>query len=136
MLRITEDQIRALVLTFYERVREDTDLSPIFDRRLHGRWEPHLERMCDFWSSVLLATGRFVGNPVDVHARLTDLGPEHFDRWVELFRSTAIDILPAEIAIDVVGRAMRMRVALERAACPPDASPGAHRLRSAQEAVG
>ena len=118
--RITEDQIRALVLAFYARVREDATLGPVFDRQLDGRWGPHLEKMCDFWSSVLLATGRFVGNPVAAHARLSDLRPAHFDSWIELFRDTALDILPMEIATDVVGRAIRMRVVLERAAVTPD----------------
>jgi len=119
MDRITEDQIRTLVLTFYGRVREDARLGPIFDSRLAGRWEPHLDRMCDFWSSVLLATGRFAGNPVDTHARLSDLRPADFDRWIELFDRTAHDVLPTAIADDVVRRAGRMRTVLERAACPP-----------------
>jgi len=120
--RMTEEQIRSLVLAFYHRVREDERLGPIFEGQLGGRWASHLEKMCDFWSSVLLASGRFAGNPVDAHARLPGLRPEHFDRWIELFRRTAVDTLPAEIAADVVGRAVRMRVVLERAACPPDAT--------------
>jgi hemoglobin len=105
-----------LVQTFYQDVRKDESLGPIFESRLAGRWKPHLEKMCDFWSSVLLASGRFVGNPAVAHARLPGLGPEHFDRWIELFDHTAIAVLPPDIATDVVGRARRMRVILERAA--------------------
>jgi hemoglobin len=116
--RITEEQIRDLVLTFYDRVREDEALGPIFDSRLAGRWEPHLEKMCDFWSSVLLATGRFRGNPVQAHRAIPGIASEHFERWIELFESTAFDVLPVPIATDVVGRSMRMRVVLEAAACP------------------
>jgi len=121
MPRITEEQIRALVLAFYDSVREDERLGTIFEERLAGRWAPHLEMMCDFWSSVLLASGRFVGDPVEAHARLSGLRPEHFDRWLELFHRAAIDVLPVEIAADIGGRAARMRIVLERAACPPDA---------------
>jgi hemoglobin len=116
--RITEQEIRDLVYTFYGRVREDACLGPVFEGRLAGRWEPHLEKMCDFWSSVLLATGRFEGNPVEAHLRVPDISPGHFDRWIELFERTAHDVLRAHLATDVAGRAARMRAMLERFACP------------------
>lgn len=116
-LPITEDQIRDLVLTFYERVREDEALGPIFESRPAGRWDPHLSRMCDFWSSVLLATGRFRGNPVGAHRAVPGIAPEHFDRWIELFQATAVEVLPEPLAVDVVGRSMSMRGVLEAAAC-------------------
>lgn len=120
--RITEEEIRSLVYTFYARVREDERLGPVFEGRLAGRWEPHLEKMCDFWSSVLLATGRFRGNPVEAHMRIPGIAPEHFDRWIELFHQTALDVLRPHHAVDIVGRAERMRLVLERAACRPESS--------------
>ena len=116
--RITEQEIRNLVYAFYGRVRDDASLGPVFEGRLAGRWDPHLEKMCDFWSSVLLATGRFSGNPVEAHLRVPGISPEHFDRWIELFHSTAHDVLQPHHAVDIVGRAERMRVVLERFACP------------------
>lgn len=126
--RISEEQIRALVFAFYDAVRADDRLGPVFETHLAGRWPSHLEKMCDFWSSVLLATGRFVGDPVATHARLPGIRPDHFDRWIELFGDTAARTLPAHMAADVTGRAIRMRMALERTACagrlaPPNATP-------------
>ncbi len=121
--RISEQEIRALVFAFYDAVRADERLGPVFEARLAGRWPSHLEKMCDFWSSVLLATGRFVGDPVTSHARLPGIVPDHFDRWIELFRDTAARTLPPHMAADVTGRALRMRVALERAACAPSLEP-------------
>jgi hemoglobin len=115
--RITEQEIRDLVYAFYARVREDAHLGPVFEGRLAGRWEPHLEKMCDFWSSVLLATGRFRGNPVAAHTSVPGISSEHFDRWIELFHRTARDVLPPHHAADIAGRAARMRIVLERAAC-------------------
>ncbi len=103
--RITEQEIRDLVFAFYERVREDELLGPVFEARLEGRWSPHLEKMCDFWSSILLATGRFSGNPAETHARVPGISPAHFDRWLELFQRTAGDTLRPHIAADVVGAA-------------------------------
>ena len=116
--RITEQEIRDLVYAFYGHVREDASLGPVFERQLAGRWEPHLEKMCDFWSGVLLATRRFHGNPAEAHMRVPGISPEHFDRWIELFERTAKDVLKPHHAADVAGRAARMRMVLERFACP------------------
>lgn len=115
MARITEQEIRDLVFAFYDRVRADELLGPVFESRLSDRWEPHLEKMCDFWSSILLGTGRFNGNPVQTHALVPGISPAHFDRWLELFQLTASETLRPELAMDVVGRAHRMRVVLDRA---------------------
>lgn len=110
-----EKELRALVFAFYGRVREDALLGPVFEARLEGRWDAHLEKMCDFWSSVLYATGRFRGDPIRSHARISELTPEHFDRWLELFERTALETLPRDRASDVVARSHRMRAVLERA---------------------
>ncbi len=127
--RITEDQIRDLVHTFYAEVQRDPELGPVFDSRLHDRWEPHLERMCDFWSSVLLGTRRFQGDPMGKHVGIPGISSALFSRWMELFQEVALARLPEHIARDIVARAGRMRVALERVSCPAHPSqetqPGA-----------
>ncbi len=115
---ITEEQIRDIVFEFYDRVRRDALLGPVFEERLSDRWEPHLEKMCDFWSTVVLGTRSFRGNPMGAHVGLPGISTEHFDRWMELFVATAGETLPGPAAADITGRAARMRVALERAACP------------------
>jgi hypothetical protein len=61
---ISEDGIRRLVDEFYARVRADTELAPIFNRAIPGDWGLHLATMRDFWSSVMLTSGRYKGNPV------------------------------------------------------------------------
>jgi len=61
---ISEDGIRRLVDEFYARVRADTELAPIFNRAIPGDWGLHLATMRDFWSSVVLTSGRYKGNPV------------------------------------------------------------------------
>ena len=112
--RISEAQIRSLVSAFYTRVRSDALLGPIFEARLAGRWESHLDKMCDFWSSVLLASGRYRGNPIQVHALIDEMTPSALDHWMALFRETSTEVLPNAMAREVVGRAARMRVVLER----------------------
>lgn len=114
----TEDRIRDVVHTFYGRVRDDPVLGPVFADRLVGRWPDHLDRMCDFWSSVLMGSRSFRGDPMGAHVGLPGIEPAHFDRWMTLFHRTVLDRLPGHLAADMNGRAARMRVALERAACP------------------
>ena len=72
---VDEAMIRAQVHGFYGEIRIDPALGPIFNRAIQD-WEPHLEKMCDFWSSVLLMTGRFKGSPMATHARLEGLGAD------------------------------------------------------------
>ena len=120
-MRPTEAQIRLMVDTFYERVREDPELAPIFEHRIGSGWDKHLDRMVDFWSGILLATGRFNGNPREKHRAMPELRSAHFDRWLELFREVVAEVFEPPLAEDIHGRASRMRVVLDAGF----ASPGA-----------
>ena len=93
--RLSEDAIRHLVDSFYKKVRADPELGPIFDRAIAGDWGPHLATMHDFWSSVILTSGRYKGNPVAVHLRVEGIEPQLFDRWLALFGEWSWDDLPA-----------------------------------------
>ena len=84
---IDEAMIEALVRRFYAKVRADALLSPVFEARIRD-WEPHLDRMCEFWSSVALMTGRYHGAPMVKHLPLP-VDAAHFDRWLALFEETA-----------------------------------------------
>ena len=70
--------------------------------------------MVDFWSGVLLASGRYRGNPLEVHRAIPGLESRHYDRWLDLFEATLMDVLPEPMARDVAARARRMRVVLDR----------------------
>lgn len=65
---IDEAMIEHLVRAFYERVRSDTMLGPVFAVRIVD-WEPHLRRMFAFWSSVALLSSTH-GRPMQAHAPL------------------------------------------------------------------
>lgn len=103
-----------MVETFYSRVREDSLLGPIFEERIGSEWDAHLDRMVDFWSTVLLATGRYRGDPIRAHAQVPGIRSGHFDRWLEVFRPVVHEVFPEGLAEDVYGRALRMRMVLER----------------------
>ena len=96
---VTEEMIRAVVDRFYDKVRADAVLGPIFDGHIGDRWNVHMPKMYDFWSSVLLMTGRFKGAPMRVHATMAhEVGDGHFDRWLDLFGQTVTEVCPPPAA--------------------------------------
>jgi hemoglobin len=108
---ITEAMIEQLIRAFYDKVRADAVLGPIFEARIRD-WEPHLAQMFAFWSSVALMTGRYHGTPMVKHNRLpVDAG--HFDRWLGLFEQTAREICPPQATEHFMDRARRIASSLE-----------------------
>lgn len=108
---ITEAMIEQLVRAFYAKVRADEVLGPVFDARIKD-WEPHLQQMFAFWSSVALMTGRYHGTPMVKHMRLP-VDAAHFDRWLGLFEETARETCPPRAAEHFMERAQRIASSLE-----------------------
>lgn len=108
---IDEAMIETLVRRFYDRVRKDELLAPIFESRIR-EWEPHLRQMFDFWSSVALMTGRYHGMPMPKHMRLP-VDAAHFDRWLALFEQTALETCPPAAADHFISRARNIAESLE-----------------------
>jgi len=118
---IDEALVQRVVHAFYDRIRGDDLLGPIFDRVIGGRWDTHLARMCDFWSSVLLMSGRYAGQPMPAHSRIETGNPagnpagldeRHFDRWLALFDATLAEVCPGEAAALFADRARRIASSL------------------------
>ncbi len=108
---IDERMIEQLVRGFYSRVREDELLGPVFDARIQD-WEPHLQRMFAFWSSVVLGSGVYRGQPMRMHLPLP-VEARHFDRWLELFEMTARDLYGEQVAQHFIEPARRIATSLE-----------------------
>jgi hemoglobin len=108
---IDEAMIEALVRTFYARVRQDPLIGPVFASKVLD-WEAHVGRLCEFWSSVALMSGRYHGQPMLVHLPLP-IDTPHFDRWLEIFAATARDICPPAAAAHFLHRASRIADSLE-----------------------
>ena len=89
----SEQQIKDLVERFYSRVRHDELLGPVFARAIGDHWDEHLIKMSDFWSSLVLASRRYKGNPMEVHTLLPRLGRDHFERWLAHWRATTSELL-------------------------------------------
>ena len=113
---ITDDAIIVLVDTFYAKIRRDPALGPIFDRAIgSGDWSAHLAKMYGFWSSVMLTTGRYKGNPVAVHQRVNGIEPALFGHWLDLFEATAAELFTAPLAADFAVKARRIAESLKLA---------------------
>src|SRR5262245_49337538 len=109
---ITEAMIGELVTRFYGRVREDALLGPVF--AVVEDWDEHLAKLRNFWSSVVLTTGRYHGQPMRAHLPLTLIG-EHFDRWLDLFEKTAREVCPPAAATHFIDKARRIADSFEMA---------------------
>jgi len=108
---IDEPMIERLVRGFYARVRADAILGAIFAARIKD-WEPHLQKMFAFWSSVALMSGRYHGQPMARHLPLP-IDARHFDRWLALFEKTAREVCPPAAAERFVALSRRIAESLE-----------------------
>ncbi|CAG5080138.1 group III truncated hemoglobin [Parvicella tangerina] len=76
--------IKTFVDDFYSLVRKDELLGPIFESKLGGHWDSHLDKMYNFWNTILLSNGSYKGSPYQKHEALP-VAKKHFGRWLELF---------------------------------------------------
>lgn len=127
---VSEDGIRQLVGAFYDKVRLDAELAPVFLRAIPGDWEPHLTRMYAFWSSVMLTTGRYKGNPVVKHLVIPGIQPHLFERWLALFNETCGELFEDGVSEEFRAKAARIAESLKLALFyrpdrpwPPEATP-------------
>jgi hemoglobin len=103
------DDVKLLVDTFYDKVREDQLIGPIFNERIQNRWPEHLAKMYTFWQTVLLGEHTYYGSPFPPHAQLP-VEKEHFERWLSLFSQTLHELFSGEIADEAMWRANKMAV--------------------------
>ncbi|MGQ7793399.1 group III truncated hemoglobin [Faunimonas sp. B44] len=122
---LDEDLIARVVHTFYGRVRADERLGPIFAAGIGDRWDDHLPKMCAFWSSVMMQTGRYKGRPVPAHARLEGVTPRDFALWLGLFKRTVDELCPPAVADSFMEKAVRIAQSLQLAMFfdPADIAP-------------
>ena len=130
---ITRQDIHALIEPFYARVRADADLGPIFHAKVgetDAEWVPHLEKIENFWANVMLHERAYQGNPLLKHAAVREIQPAHFERWLDLFEQTAVEVLPEgkastfTILARRIGRSLSMGIEVMRSEHPPAAHAG------------
>jgi hemoglobin len=108
---VAESDIKTLVDTFYETVRGDNMLGPIFTEHV-ADWSLHLPKMYAFWSTVVLRTGKYSGRPIEAHRPLPGLTHAHFARWIELWEQTVGRVIHPDAQQAFVQSAQRMAASL------------------------
>ncbi|WP_374593777.1 group III truncated hemoglobin [Sphingosinicella sp.] len=112
---IDDDKLKMLVDVFYARVRTDPELGPIFNDAI-GDWPEHLEKLTAFWSSVMLTSGRYKGNPMMAHLKhVRRITPALFDRWLALWARTTSDVMSPAAAAALQEKAQRISESLQYA---------------------
>jgi len=113
--KVSEAQLERLIPRFYARVRDDALIGPVFDSAI-GDWQQHLGKLVDFWSSVMLTSGRYKGSPVAAHlTHLPTITPPMFDRWLMLWTEVTAEMLPPTTAAALQGKAARIAESLKLA---------------------
>lgn len=110
---VTEPAIGALVDLFYAKARRDPMIGPVFNAAIDD-WDEHLRRLRDFWSSVMLTSGRYKGNPMAAHMKHA-LDPQFFERWLGLWAETAGEVFAPEPAAQFREKAERIAESLKLA---------------------
>ena|ERR1022692_459082 len=79
----SKEDIKLVVDVFYKRVMDNPLLAPVFEKNIKD-WNKHLQRMYNFWETLLLNETSYRGSPFAVHAQLP-INKKHVDAWVGLF---------------------------------------------------
>lgn len=112
---IDEAGLERLVERFYARVRGDAELGPIFNDAI-ADWPEHLHKLTAFWSSVMLTSGRYKGQPVPAHMKhVSRITPELFARWLALWKETTAELMEPRAAAALQAKADRIAESLQLA---------------------
>ncbi len=113
--QIDEAALERLIPAFYDRVRADADIGPLFNAAVHD-WANHLEKLVAFWSSVMLTSGRYKGSPVAKHLKhQAAITPAMFDRWLAIWADTTNELLAPAAATALQAKAARIAESLQLA---------------------
>lgn len=108
--------IELMVNTFYDKVKRDEKLGPLFNEVMGDQWNRHLEKMYDFWENILFQAGNYAGNPMATHLQLHQSHPltaALFNRWKELFLETVNGLFAGPHAETVCQRAISMAAVMQ-----------------------
>ena len=115
--KLDAERIALLVDRFYEKVRVDSQLGPVFNAAVHD-WDDHKRTLTSFWCSVALRANSYRGNPMAVHRAQPAIRAEHFERWLSLWQTTTREVLEEADAslmlehADRIGRSLRLGMGL------------------------
>lgn len=101
------EDLKILLDQFYEKVKLDTLIGPIFNEKAQVNWNEHLPKIYDFWDALLFGAENYRGRPFPPHIPL-DLKVEHFERWLQLFFETVDENFQGLKANEIKHRALNI----------------------------
>lgn len=104
----SQNDIKLLVDTFYNKVKSNEVIGYIFNEVAKVDWQLHLPKMYSFWSSIILGEQTYEGNPMLAHIKLSKLTPlteKEFSEWLLLFNGTVDELFKGPNAIEAKARA-------------------------------
>ena len=114
-IEIDDPALERLIPLFYRRVRDDAELGPVFNDAVDD-WPEHLDKLVAFWSSVMLTSGRYKGNPMIAHLKHKPrITPQLFDRWLALWAQTTDEVMAPPAAAALQAKAARIAESLQLA---------------------
>ena len=101
----TRDDLFLLVDRFYEKVRMDDEIGPVFNQIITD-WPAHLDKITDFWNQHIFGVQAYQGNPIEVHNQVDttmhhQITAHNFGTWLfywiqtldELYEGDKVDLL-------------------------------------------
>ena len=90
---INKKNIRIMVDRFYSAILKDDLLADFFidklgDEMISDEWQNHLDKLTDFWASIILGDSAYNGQPLTPHIHMNGLKRETFESWLKLFFKT------------------------------------------------
>jgi hemoglobin len=109
-----KNDIVVLIDAFYNQVRMDPVLAPVFQQRIpdDAAWPAHLATMYSFWNTLLFAADDYHGNPFHKHLGI-EIGAQHFERWIGYFHQTIDLYFSGPMADNAKEKATKMRMIFE-----------------------
>jgi hemoglobin len=105
---ITAPIIRDVIHSFYDKVRRDAVLAPIFEPAIGRHWDHHIEKVYLFWlTATRLGSGYAARNFLPAHMRHRSIGVVELSRWLSLFEETLHERCPpemSEVLLDIANR--------------------------------
>jgi hemoglobin len=111
------NDVELLVNTFYAKVIADQELGHIFQEIAKVDWPTHLSVMYDFWENIILFTGTYEGNPMNLHQHLhhiTPLNEHHFEQWNYLFLKAVDELFEGTKASLAKQRALSISLIIKK----------------------
>ena len=98
------EDVSTLVHSFYDKIRSDELLGPIFNHHIPtNEWPIHLEKLTDFWEGNLFGIAKFKGRPGQKHIMVDHeqghtISVQHFEQWLALWFRAVDELYCGELA--------------------------------------